>query len=141
MSLSVVLYNPQQARVTFEHAWNTAKAMLMAGQRLTLTLRPEKRSDAQNRRLWAMLHDISAQVDWYGQKLAAEDWKHVFTASLKKQRAVPGLDGGFVVLGLSTRRMSKAEMSELQELMTAFGVQHGVTFHDGFNQGWEDGSV
>jgi hypothetical protein len=80
--------------------------------------------------MWAMLEEVSKQVDWYGQKLDAEDWKHVFTASLKKQRTVPGIDGGFVVLGQSTSKMSKAELGELLDLITAFGVQRGVQFKD-----------
>jgi len=100
----------------------------MAGHRLTLEVKPEKRSDAQNRRLWAMLTEISRQVDWYDQKLTAEEWKHVFSASLSKQKVVPGLDGGFVVLGLSTSKMTKGEMSDMQTLMEAFGAERGVTF-------------
>jgi hypothetical protein len=41
---------------------------------------------------------------------------------------VPGIDGGFVVLGKSTSKMTKAEMTELQELMAAFGAEQGVKF-------------
>ena len=52
---------------------------------------------------WAMLTDISNQVDWYGQKLTPEEWKEVFTAAMKKQKVVPGIDGGFVVCGSSTK--------------------------------------
>lgn len=126
--LTLPMWNEVQGHQVAQTIWKHAKAHLSAGRRMVLELRPEKRSDAQNRRLWAMLSDISAQVDWYGQKLAAEDWKHVLSASLKKQRAVQGLDGGFVVLGLSTSKMSKAEMSELQELMEAFGAERGVKF-------------
>lgn len=127
--LTLPLYNAQQAHQAIQTAWHHAKGWLMAGdQRLTLEIRPEKRSDAQNRRLWAMLTDISAQVDWYGQKLTAEEWKDVFSASLKRTKVVPGLDGGFVVCGQSTSKMTKAEMCELQELMEAFGVQQGVRF-------------
>lgn len=118
------------------HAWGHAKALLMAGHRLVLEIRPEKRSDAQNRRLWAMLADISAQVDWHGQRLTKEEWKDVFTAALKRQKVVPGIDGGFVVLGQRTSRMGKAEMAELQELMEAFGVQQGVRFRA--PEGWDD---
>lgn len=124
------LINPVQARQPFENAWLQAKSALMAGHRLVLELKPEKRSTEQNRRMWAMLSDVSRQVDWYGQKLAPEDWKHIFSASLKKQRAVPGLDGGFVVLGLSTSKMSKAEMSDLQTLMEAFGADRGVVWSE-----------
>ena len=75
-----------------------------------------------------MLTDISKQVNWHGRKLTQEDWKHVFTAALSKQEVVQGLDGGFVVLGKSTSKMTKAEMTELQELMAAFGAEQGVKF-------------
>ena len=127
--ITLPLYNAQQAHQAINAAWMHAKGWLSAGgRRLTLEIRPEKRSDAQNRRLWAMLADISTQVDWYGQKLTAEEWKDVFSASLKRTKVVPGLDGGFVVCGQSTSKMTKAEMCELQELMEAFGVQKGVRF-------------
>lgn len=128
--ITMSLYNAQQAHQAIQTAWQHAKGWLMAGdQRLTLEIRPEKRSDAQNRRLWAMLADISAQVEWHGKKLGAEDWKAIFTASLRSMNVVPNLDNtGFVVLGQSTSRMTKAEMCELQELMEAFGVQRGVQF-------------
>lgn len=128
--ITLLLYEPVQAHRAITEAYKHAKAWLMAGHRLTLEIRPEKRSDAQNRRLWAMLTEISQQVDWYGQKLTAEEWKHVFSASLKRQKAVPGLDGGFVVLGQSTSKMTKTEMSELQTLMEAFGAEHGVKFSE-----------
>lgn len=128
MNLSIRLYNPQQGHDALRKAWEWIKPMLIAGHRLELECKPEKRSNVQNRRLWAMLTDISRQVDWHGQKLSPDDWKHIFSASLKKQRAVPGLDGGFVVLGLSTSRMTKGEMSDLQQLMEAFGAERGVIF-------------
>jgi hypothetical protein len=126
--ITLSLWEPTQAHKALMHAWTHAKAWLMAGHRLVLVIRPEKRSDAQNRRLWAMLRDISEQVDWHGNKLSDEEWKDVFTAALKRQRVVPGLDGGFVVCGQRTSKMTKAEMSELQELMEAFGAQQGVKF-------------
>lgn len=133
--ITISLINPVQAHQAIATAWMHAKARLMAGHRLTLEVRPEKRSDAQNRRLWAMLADISAQVDWYGQKLTSEEWKDVFSASLKRTKVVPGLDGGFVVCGQSTSKMTKAEMCELQELMEAFGAERGVRFTA--PEGWQ----
>ena len=122
------LHEPVQAHKAFAYAWTLAKGALMAGHRLVLEVKPEKRSDAQNRRMWAMLQDISTQVDWHGQRLTKEEWKDVFTAALKRQKVVPGLDGGFVVLGQRTSRMGKAEMAELQTLMEAFGAEHEVAF-------------
>lgn len=89
----------------------------------------ETRSGVQNSRMWAMLDDVARQVNWHGNHLAAEDWKNVFTASLKKQRVVPNLEGdGFVVLGARTSRMTIAEMTALMDLMEAFGAEHDVSF-------------
>ncbi len=110
------------------HAWGFAKPSILSGRRLTLEIRPEKRSDAQNRRLWAMLSDISAQVDWHGHRLTAEEWKDVFSAALKRTKVVPGLDGGLVICGQSTSKMTKAEMAELQTMMESFGADKGVKF-------------
>lgn len=127
--LQVLCINPQQAHAVIQSTvWPHLKAMTTAGYRMVLEVRKEKRSDAQNRRLWAMLGEISEQVDWYGRKLTPEEWKHVFSAALKKQDVVPGLDGGFVVLGLSTSKMTKGEMCDLQTLMEAFGSEKDVRF-------------
>lgn len=126
--LTLTLWEPVKAHQALQEAWRHIKAMLMAGHRLVLEVRPEKRSDPQNRRMWAMLHDISEQVNWHGNRLTDEEWKDVFTAALKRQKVVPGLDGGFVVCGQRTSKMTKAEMSELQELMEAFGAEQGVRF-------------
>jgi hypothetical protein len=90
-------------------------------------VKPPKRSTDQNAKLWAMLTDVSQQVDWYGKRLTTEDWKHVFSASLRKLQVVPNLDGsGFVALGLSTSRLSKRDFSDLIELISAFGAERGV---------------
>ena len=128
--MTIRLYSPAQAHQEMSKAWELVKAMLISGHRMVLEVRPETRSLEQNRLLWATLTDISDQVDWYGQKLTPEDWKEVFTAAMKKQKVVPGIDGGFVVCGSSTRKMTKPEMAEMQELMMAFGVEHGVEFND-----------
>lgn len=131
MKQTLQLYNPVQAHQALTaQLWPAVKSLLMAGHRLTLELRQETRSNAQNRRMWAMLADIARQVVWHGQKLDSEDWKHVFSASLNKQRAVPGLDGGFVVLGTRTSKMTKPEMSDMIELMYAFGAQNNVTWRN-----------
>lgn len=92
--------------------------------------RHSKRSLPQNARLWAALSDIAQQVEWYGQKLTPDDWKDVFTASLRRCRVVPGLDAGtFVPLGMRTSDMTKQEFSDLLELINAFAAERGVIFH------------
>lgn len=91
-------------------------------------IREPTRSLQANAYMWAALADVADQVIWYGRKLTPEDWKHIFSASLKKQDVVPGLDGGFVVLGLSTSKMTIREMSDLIEIIHAFGAEHDVRF-------------
>lgn len=91
-----------------------------------------KRSLDQNSRMWAMLTDVATQVVWHGVRLSPDDWKLVFLDGLKRElRLVPNIDGnGFVNLGRSSSDLSKEEMSDLFELMEAFGATHGVEFHD-----------
>lgn len=131
MKLTIQCWEPVQAHKAIStQLWPWLKSALAGGHKMIIDVRPESktRSLEQNSRLWAMLTDISEQVEWYGRKLSPDDWKNVFTASLKKQDVVPGLDGGFVVLGASTSKMTKGEMSDLQTLIEAFGVEKGVTF-------------
>jgi hypothetical protein len=109
---------------------NAQEAIKTAPQGFFVTIKQPTRSLMQNNRLWALLTDVSHQVDWYGRKLAPQEWKDVFTAAMKKQDVVPGIEGGFVVLGRSTSNMTKAEMNDLQEIISAFGAQHDVKWSE-----------
>ena len=120
---------------TFVLAHNTARRgvgafAMTAPADWHVTFRPPTRSLDQNARMWAMLAEVSKQVDWYGRKLSPEAWKCVFSASLKKQDVVPGLHGDFVVIGQPTSAMTIREMGDLMELMAAFGAERGVRFAD-----------
>lgn len=98
---------------------------------LVVSIQEMTRTLEQNARMWATLTDISKQVVWYDLKLTPEEWKHVFTATLKGQKTVPNLDGtGFIILGQSTRAMSKKEFSNLLELAYAFGAEQGVKWSE-----------
>lgn len=94
----------------------------------TLSEYKTTRNKEQNACMWATLTDISDHVGWHGQRLTKEEWKDVLSAALKRQKVVPGIDGGFVVIGAHTSKMSVSEMSELIELAIAFGAQQGVKF-------------
>lgn len=126
--MKATLFNAQQGHAALLGLWPQIKSMLMAGHRLSVEVKEMTRSVEQNARLWALLTDVSRQVEWYGQRLTPEEWKDVFTASLNRHKVVPGIDGGFVVLGMRTSKMSIREMGELMELIEAFGVQRGVRF-------------
>lgn len=94
-----------------------------------------KRTGPQNAKLHAMITDVAGQVEWAGSKRDVEAWKDIFTAALRSAThgldVVPGINGGFVLLGMHTSAMSKAEVADLIELVAAFGAERGVEFHDG----------
>lgn len=115
-----------------------SKACINAPDGYVVEIKPRTRSLDQNAKMWAMLADLSRQVEWYGQRLTSEEWKDVLTAALKKQKAVPGIDGGFVVIGARTRNMTIREMSDLVELMYAFGAERDVKWSDPAPRGIED---
>lgn len=119
--------------LSHDTARRTAAACVMmpeyAGYHVRIT--PPTRNLEQNAKMWASLTDISNQVDWYGKKLSPDDWKNVFSASLKKLEVVPNLDGtGFVALGMSTSKMTIKEMSDILELIGAFAAEKGVKLNE-----------
>jgi hypothetical protein len=121
--MKVFVLSHQQARQ------NALIAVAEAPEGYEVRISEKRRSLDQNAHLWAVLTDISQQVEWHGQFLSPEDWKHILTAGLKReQRMAPGINGGWVVLGLSTSKMTKSEFSDLLELAYAFGSEKGVHF-------------
>ncbi len=96
--------------------------------------REQKRTDEQSDKLHAMCGDVSKQVKWFGRTLDKEAWKDIFTAALRthqhKLEIVPGIHGGFVMLGMHTSRMTVEEVSDLIELIYMFGADHGVIWSD-----------
>lgn len=102
----------------------------LKGGPVLVTLGRVKRSNDQNKKLWAMLKDIADQVEWYGQELTKEEWKDVLTAGLLQAKVVPGIDGGFVSVGLSTRKLNKGQFRDLIELIYYFGSTHDVQWSE-----------
>jgi NinB protein len=95
-------------------------------------LREAKRSNEQNARMWAMLGDISRQVTHQGRRYDSDRWKVLFLYALGQETEfLPSLDGvSFVPYGPRSSELSVAEMSEMTELMSAWGTERGVIFHD-----------
>lgn len=97
-------------------------------------LRP--RTHEQNALLHVLLQDIAEQVKWAGQVLDIEDWKRLLTAAWGRAnkehvRMFPALDGaGMDVLYRRTSRMTKQEMSEFIEYVTAWAVNQGVVLQE-----------
>lgn len=87
----------------------------------------------QNNKLWAMLTDLSEQAEWAGKKRSTHDWKDLMTAAVKVAaglEAVPGLEGGLMILGLHTSEMDVSEMADVITYMLQWGDAHGVVWSD-----------
>lgn len=98
---------------------------------IEVTIDEPARTPEQHSVLRCRLRDIARQIKWsvdgVDQYIHEDDWKDIFTQAWKKQaRIAAGIDGGFVMLGQRTSRMRKQEMSDLLELIAAFGAERGV---------------
>ena len=139
--LTLSLYNAQQAHQAIQTAWKHAKGWLMAGHRLTLEVRPEKRSDAQNRLLHACLSEISKQIEWAGAKRDVDTWKRLLTAAWLRARGepiemLPAVDGhGVDIVFRRTSQLTKAECAELSEFVMAWAADNQVLFTA--PEGWQ----
>lgn len=109
------------------HRWiDTAKP----GTRIEF--RGPQRTLEQNDRMWAMLTDVARQHEHAGRRYDPDSWKVLFLTALGNElRFAPSLDGkGFVPLGTSSSRLTKAEMTDLIEFMFAWGAENGIVWSD-----------
>ena len=131
--LTIQLWQPTQAHAAIAQAWQDCiKPMLIAGHRMVLEVKPQKRSSPQNARLHAMLTELSAKCDWCGQKLPMEVWKRLCMAAWMREerqspQLVPALDGhGVDIIYERTSKLSKDECGRLMEWIEAFAAERGV---------------
>lgn len=130
--ISMRLFNPQQGHAALADGWQWTKAMLTAGHRLVLEIRPENRSDAQNRLLHSRINDIRKHCVWAGRKWDTDEWKRLLTAAWCRARnesveMVPAIDGkGFDVLYQRTSKLTRKQCAELSEYVMAWGSEQGV---------------
>jgi len=134
MRQTIVLHNAQTGHTAYTLLWPKLKAHLLAGHKLVLSVKPETRSDAANRLLHATLSDIARQVEWAGKKRDVDIWKRLLTAAWMRARGesielLPAADGsGVDIVFRHTSQLSRAECSELQEYIVAWGTEQGVRF-------------
>lgn len=138
--MNAIIRHPRQNtfRLVHEDARTMAlKAILTAPDGYVATVKPPNRSLDQNARLHALLADISAsKVEVCGEAArSVDDLKTIFVSAwmIETERSsdmVRGLHDEPVQLRRSTTTFSKAEMSELIEMVTAWAVQHGIRVRD-----------
>ena len=85
-----------------------------------------KRTLDQNSRLWAMLSDVAMSKPM-DRRHTPEEWKCIFMAACGWEVAfLPGLDGRFLPYGYRSSKLSKKQMTDLQDFIQAWGDENGV---------------
>jgi hypothetical protein len=87
-----------------------------------------RRTNDQNARFWALLSDVSRSKPG-GRAMTPERWKAVFMQSFGHQVQFENdLDGRPFPVGHSSSRLSKQDMSDLMEFISAWGSENGVVW-------------
>ena len=114
-----------------EYQRNLAKSLIdKAPDNAVVKISPERRSDDQNAKMWAMLSDVS-RAKSEGRRHIPEIWKCIFMAACGHEVAFEqGLDGRPFPIGFHSSKLTKAQMSDLIEMIYSYGAQHGVQWSD-----------
>lgn len=129
-TLTVDLYNRPQSEVAIEKQVRPFLAMALQGsRRLVLSIKPEKRSNPQNRRYWGqgVLAQITAQAVVNGKQYSAETWHEMFKRMFVGVEELPNGQ----VIGKSSTKLTKAEFSDFCQQVEAYAANElGVVFFD-----------
>jgi hypothetical protein len=97
-----------------------------------IVIKEPDRNGEQNKKLHAMLADISRQVEHAGRKWDVTVWKRLCTAAWLREsgetiQMIPAIDGkGIDVLYERTSKLTVSKCAELIEWVSAFGAEHQV---------------
>jgi NinB protein len=146
--VEILLTDPESARTVLSKVWAAIKESLTAGARLILIVKPEPRTNPQNKKLHAMFGEIANQWEFMGRRWHAEDVKRLMVDAFHRATrddpelaelwksigtpvTVPSIDGrGVVSLGLPTRQFPVPLASAFIEWMRAWGVDANIAFTD-----------
>jgi hypothetical protein len=108
-----------------------AKSLIdKAPDNAVVKISPEKRSDDQNAKMWAMLSDVSRSKP-EARRHTPEVWKCLFMQACGHEVTFEhGLDGRPFPLGFHSSKLTKAQMSDLIEFIYSYGAKHGVLWSD-----------
>jgi hypothetical protein len=96
-----------------------------------LEFKAPRRSLPQNDLLWQRLTEIARQrPEHFGHKMSPEDYKDLFLGAMRKGVALPGIDGGIVLIGLRSSDLTKEEFSFLLDLISHFAFNNNIKLSD-----------
>jgi len=91
---------------------------------------PERRSDDQNAKMWAMISDVS-RAKPEGRVHIPEVWKCIFMAACGHEVAFEnGLDVSPFPIVCHSSKWTKAQMSDLIEFIYSWGAKYNIKWSD-----------
>ena len=108
----------------------------MAGHRLTLTIRKEKRGVDANAKLHAMLTYFSKNLEWAGKKRDVDVWKRLMVAAWCRANneaveLLPAVDGaGVDIVYRKTSELTGGECADLIEFIFSWGAANDFPVPD-----------
>ena len=105
-----------------------------------MTIAEPTRNLEQNAAQWPILQAFADQLQWpingRMEWLQPDDWKSILSSAFKKEsaRITQGIDGGIVMLGARTSKMSKSEFSEYLDFLNATAALRGIVVYNHDNE-------
>ena len=90
----------------------------------------EKRRDVQNRRYWAIMHELAEQLNINEQQMSAETWHEWAKRRFIGVRELRLPDGEIIAMGMTSTDLTVAQFSDYMQMVEAWAVDHGVIFND-----------
>lgn len=74
-------------------------------------------SNSQRKLLNAVCGDLSTQINWHGNWLSKDDWRHLLAGTMLGWRMMPAIDrgtgaAGFIMLGGSSLKLTREQATE-----------------------------
>lgn len=108
------------------------QAVQEAAPGMVVQIKEPTRNLEQNAAAWRILQAFSEKLLWpvngHMTRLTAEEFKDILSAAFKSEtvRLAQGLNGGVVMLGARTSKMSKREFSEWIEFLHMVAAERGI---------------
>jgi hypothetical protein len=129
-ALTIPLYNRQQARQALTaQVFPYLDAALQGSRRWVLSIKPEKRSNPQNRRYWGqgVLAQVAAQAVVNGKQYSAETFHEMFKRMFIGVEELPNGQ----VIGKSSTKLTTSEFCDFCQQVEAYAANElGVVFFD-----------
>lgn len=89
-----------------------------------------KRSNIQNARYWAMLHEIAEQIKPQGKAYSSDTWAEYFKQIYLGAEEIRLPNGKLINRSRSTTDLDISEMTDYITKIEAWFVQHGGIFNE-----------